>query len=90
MKRTLYLVTAASFFLMLIPSCNPQVEPDDLKPGQLDNAPVLKADVSSVSISDYNDETCLTYSWNDVAPEGTSPVYAIISQKPPTRHSRKG
>ena len=74
MKR-LFSLLVASFVLML-PACVQPEQPGEITPGTLD-APSLQANPSSVSITDYSDVTCLTYSWNDVAPEGVSPTYSL-------------
>lgn len=62
--------------MILAVSCVPKESGEGGPAGLLDS-PVLTSSVSTVGISSYSDEICLSYSWNDVAPEGTYPSYSI-------------
>ena len=62
--------------MILAVSCVPK-ESGEGGPAVLLDSPVLTSSVSTVGISSYSDEICLSYSWNDVAPEGTYPSYSI-------------
>jgi len=73
MKKLLSLALVSSLLLF---SCNKNSNGDDPEHGVL-SEPTLSADASTVSLSEVSDEICLTYSWNDVAPEGTYPTYVI-------------
>lgn len=67
------LALAAVFSLAV---CKPELNPKDPEAITLES-PVLASDASTVAISEYGDDVCLTYSWNDVAVEGVHPSYTI-------------
>ena len=75
MKKTSSLVTAILTAVAIF-SCVPAQKEDGGQTGPLD-APVLTSSVSSVGITTYSDDICLSYSWNDIAPEGTYPSYSM-------------
>ena len=62
--------------MILAVSCVPKENGESGPAGPL-GSPVLTSSVSTVGISAYSDEICLSYSWNDIAPDGTYPSYDI-------------
>ena len=77
MKKYFKLIALAGLASLFVASCKkPEETPEPQKPASL-TAPTLSVTPGSVVVSPESEEVALTFSWNDVAAEGLTPVYAF-------------
>ncbi|MBQ3765496.1 MAG: SusF/SusE family outer membrane protein [Bacteroidales bacterium] len=77
MKKYFKLIALAGLAALFVASCKkPEETPEPQKPASL-TAPTLSVTPGSVVVSPESEDVALTFSWNDVAVEGITPVYAF-------------
>ena len=77
MKKYFKLIALAGLASLFVASCKkPEETPEPQKPASL-TAPTLSVTPASIVVSPESEEVALTFSWNDVAAEGLTPVYAF-------------
>ena len=76
MKKYIKLIALAGLACQFAVSCKHEENPEPVKPASL-TAPTLSVTPANVVVSPESEETALTFSWNDVAVEGITPVYAF-------------
>ena len=77
MKKYFKLIALAGLASLFMASCNkPEETPEPEKPASL-TAPTLSVTPTSIVVSPESEDVALTFSWNDVAVEGITPVYAF-------------
>ncbi len=77
MKKYFKLIALAGLASLFVASCKkPEETPEPQKPASL-TAPTLSVTPGSVVVSPESEDVALTFSWNDVAAEGLTPVYAF-------------
>ena len=76
MKKYIKLIALAGLACLFAVSCKHEENPEPVKPASL-TAPTLSVTPANVVVSPESEETALTFSWNDVAVEGITPVYAF-------------
>jgi len=76
MKHFVKLFALAGLACLFAVSCKKNDNPEPQKPTTL-TAPTLAVSPASVVVTPESDDIALTFSWNDVAVEGITPVYAF-------------
>ena len=77
MKKYFKLIALAGLAALFVASCKkPEETPEPQKPASL-TAPTLSVTPGSVVVSPESEDVALTFSWNDVAVEGITPVNAF-------------